>query len=91
MHGGGGGGSGAPACETVNVWPATVSVPVRAAPVFAATVNATEPLPVPEAPLEIVIQSALDEALQAQVLPAVTAVDPLPPEASTDWLAGEME
>jgi hypothetical protein len=27
-----------PACETVTVWPATVSVPVRAAPVFAATV-----------------------------------------------------
>ena len=42
---------GAPACVTLNVWPAIVTVPVRCAvPVFAATVTATVPLPVPLAP-----------------------------------------
>jgi len=47
------------AWETVNVRPATVRVPVLAAPVFAATVNATLPLPVPLAPDVTVIHEAL--------------------------------
>jgi len=38
---------GAPACVTVNVWPAMVSVPVRdPAPVLAPTLYVTVPLPV---------------------------------------------
>src|SRR5207244_11559361 len=68
--GGGGGGTGA-ACETVNVWPATVSVPLRAAPLFAATVNATVPLPLPDPPLAIDINGAFADAVIAQPAAAV--------------------
>jgi hypothetical protein len=39
-------------------------VPVRAAPVFACTEKLTAPLPVPEAPLVIVIQGSLLVAVQ---------------------------
>jgi hypothetical protein len=46
-------------CDTVNVEPAIVSVPIRAPPVLAATVNETLPLPVPLAPLVTVIQFTL--------------------------------
>jgi hypothetical protein len=72
----------------LNVWPAIVSVPVRASPLFAAIVNATVPLPLPDAPLVIEIHEAFDAAVHAQPLPAVTATEPLPPLASTDWLLG---
>ena len=76
--------TGAAACETVNVWPAAVIMPVRAAPVLAATLNATVPLPLPEVPLEIVIQATLDDAVQAQVpVEDVTAIEPLPPLSDT--------
>jgi hypothetical protein len=77
------GGGAAAACVTVNVWPATVNVPVLAAPLFDAMLNATDPLPLPEAPLVIVIHDAFDVALHAQPDAVVTAVDPLPPVAST--------
>ena len=53
----------------MNVWPATVTVPVRAPPVFAATLNATEPFPLPLAPEVTVTQAALLLAVQAQPLP----------------------
>lgn len=86
MHGGG----GAAACETEKVWPAIVSVPVRAAPLFAAAVNDTVPLPLPDPPLEIAIHDAFDVAVQAQPLFAVTPTVPLAPFASADWLVGEM-
>jgi hypothetical protein len=82
--GGGGGGVGAAACDTVNVRPAAVIDPVRAPPEFAATVKDTVPLPVPDPPLVIVIQDALDVAVQAHVVPdAVTAIDPDPPPSDT--------
>ena len=81
--GGGGGGTGA-ACETVNVWPATVSVPLRAAPLFAATVNATVPLPLPDPPLAIDIHGAFADAVHEQPAAAVTATEPPPAFASTD-------
>ncbi len=58
---------------TVKVWPAMVIVPLRWAPVLAATATLTLPLPVPVAPLLTVSHVALLVALQAQVLPAVTA------------------
>jgi hypothetical protein len=66
-------------------------VALRAPAVFAATLNATEPLPLPLEPVAIVIHDAFDEAVHAQPLLLVTATLPLPPAASTDWLAGEME
>jgi hypothetical protein len=65
-------------------------VPLRAAPVLAATANATVPFPDPEAPLEIVIHGTLDVAAQAQPLFAVTPTLPFPPLASTAWLVGEI-
>ncbi len=77
------------AWSTVNVEPATVSVAERVdGDVFAATVNATAPFPLPFAPDVIVIQLALLVAAHAQPEPAVTAMDPEPPLAPTDWLVG---
>jgi len=75
----------------VKVWPAIVSVPLRAAALFDATLNATDPLPLPDAALVTVIHGALAVAVHAQPVPAVTATLPLPPVASTFWLAGEIE
>ena len=66
-------------------------VPLRADPVFAATVYPTEPLPVPLAPLAMVIQLVAVEAVHAQPLPAVTATAPLPPVAVGDVLVGSIE
>jgi hypothetical protein len=60
---GGGGGSLLAACVTVNARSAIVSVPVRAAPLLAATLNATDPLPVPVAPAVTVIHDTLVVAL----------------------------
>ena len=66
-----------------------VNVPVRWPPVFAATVNVTEPLPLPLEPVVTMIQLALLTAVQAQPDGAVTATGPpVPPEASNVWLAG---
>ena len=91
MQGGGGGGDAA-ACVTVNVWPATVMVPVRAAPLLAAATNATVPFPLPLPPDDTVSHEvALLIAVQAQPLPADTAVLPDPPLAPTDEEAGLIE
>jgi hypothetical protein len=75
-----------------------VIVPVRlegpsagAGALFAATVNATAPLPEPDAPLVTVIHDALEAAVHAQPPAVVTATDPLPPVASNDWLVGAIE
>jgi hypothetical protein len=66
-----------------------VSVPVRAAAVFAATPNATVPLPVPDAPPVTVNQSALALAVHAHVFAeAVTATEPEPPVSATSWVFG---
>lgn len=46
-------------CVTVYVWPAIVRVPSRGGPELAATLKATEPVPVPDEPLPIVTQLAL--------------------------------
>jgi hypothetical protein len=65
------------------------NVPVRAAPVWAATENPTEPFPVPAAFPVIVSQSVLfDAAVQPQVAPAVTATLAEPPLALKFWLVG---
>ena len=68
----------------MNVWPAIVSVPLRAAPLFAATVNATVPLPLPDPPLAIDIHGAFADAVHEQPAAAVTATEPPPAFASTD-------
>jgi hypothetical protein len=74
----------APACVTVNVLPAMVSVPVRDAdPVFGATVYVTEPLPLPAAPALIVIHVAALVAVHPQPDAAVTPTVPVTPAATT--------
>lgn len=75
----------------MKVWPAIVSVPLRAAPLLDAMLNDTDPLPLPDAPLETVIHGAFDVAVHAHPLVVVTIVEPLPPVESTDWFAGAIE
>jgi len=93
-HEGGGGGGGAlvpAACVTVKTWPAIVIVPVRAAAPFAATLNATAPLPMPIAPDVTVIHEALLVAVHWHVLGAETVTGvPALPAAGTLWLVGEI-
>jgi hypothetical protein len=74
---------------TVTVWPATVNVPVRAAPVvLAATLNVTEPMPDPVAPAVTVIQGIVVVAVQEQDVPDVTLSVRLVATASTSKLVG---
>ena len=88
-----GGGGGGAACVTVKVFPAAAIVPVRAVlVVFAATLNATLPLPVPELPALMLIHGALVVAVHAHVLAdAVTAIAPVPPASAKFWVDGEIE
>jgi hypothetical protein len=81
VHGGGGGGAGAD-CVTVKVCPATVRVPVRCAPVLAAIVNATLPLPLPDAPVVTVSHGTLLAAVHAHPLAVVTVIAVPPPPAA---------
>lgn len=84
-----GGGGVAAACVIVETCPATVTVPVRLAPVLAAIESATLPLPVPLAPAVMTIQETLDVAVQAQPLPAVTPSGvAVPPAATIDCAPG---
>ena len=63
---------------TVNVWPATVSVPARGVgSVLAATENCTVPLPVPDAPAVIDSHGTLAVADHAQPAPVVTSTEPV--------------
>ena len=66
-----------PACEIVTVWPAMLSVPVRAPPPFAATLNVTVPEPEGAERDTIVIQGT--SLLAGQLHPAgpVTLIDRL--------------
>jgi hypothetical protein len=75
---------------TVKVRPAIVSVPDRAGPLVAATLNATLPDPLPLAPELIVIHGTLLAAVQGQPAPAVTETVPPPPDAATFWVSGAM-
>lgn len=78
---------------TVKVFPAMVSTPDRCVvPVLAAATNPVLPLPEPLAPLEMVIQVAALDAVQAQPVVVATVTMPLPPFAGTDIpVAGEIE
>jgi len=69
---------GAAAWVTVNVCPAMLSVPVReVVAVFAPTLYATEPEPLPLAPEVIVIHAALLAAVHVQPVAAVTVTLPV--------------
>lgn len=84
-------GAHTPACVTVKVFPAMVSVPLRlVVPVLAATLKVTVPPPVPAAPAVTVIHAALLTAVHAQPAAALTVVLAVPPAAGTDWLVGEI-
>jgi hypothetical protein len=63
----------------VTVVPATVNVPVRLAPVLAATVKDTVPLAVPVDPAVIVMKAALLTDVHAHEVAAVTVAAPVPP------------
>ena len=65
-------------------------VAVRAAPVLAATVNATVPFPLPLAPDVTVIHDAAGIAVQAHDDAAVTVTVPFPPPAAIFALVGAM-
>ena len=76
---------------TVNVCPATVSVPLRAEPLFDATVNPTVPEPLPLAADVMVIHDTPLVAVQAQPDggDVVTAIGvPAPPPPAMDCEVG---
>jgi hypothetical protein len=84
-----GGGADAAAWVIVATCPATVTVPLRLAPVLAAIDSATLPLPEPLAPAVMTIQDTLGVAVQAQPLPAVTLSGvAVPPAATIDCALG---
>jgi hypothetical protein len=72
-----------PSCVTVNVCPATLTVPLRPVPRFGSTTNPTDPLPVPDAPEVTMIHKALEAAVHEHVPPVVTVTDPMPPATAT--------
>jgi hypothetical protein len=77
---------------TVNVWPATVSVPARdVGSVFSATENCTVPLPVPDAPAVTESHETLAVADHVQLVPVVTSTEPVVLDAPTDCEAAERE
>jgi hypothetical protein len=69
-----------PACATVNVWPATVMVVLRASPALGSSANVTSPGPEADIPAKIRTHEAPAEAVQAQPALVFTVNDPLPPE-----------
>ena len=77
---------------SVKVWPAIVSVPVRALPEFDATLKVTVPLPVPLLPDVIVSQPALLAAVHGHPDAADTATElPAPPLLPIDCVDGLIE
>ena len=77
---------------TLTVCPATVTVPVRAVPAFAATVNIAVPFAVPLDPDAIEIHATVLAAVHGQPVEAVTDTDiPAEPVDGTDTLDGVTE
>ena len=64
--------------------------PERAAPLFDAMLNPTDPFPVPDAPDVTVIQGTPLDAVHAHAAAVVTLTVAVFALASTLWLAGEM-
>jgi len=82
----------AAACVTVNAWPPTVTVALRAPPPFAAALTCAVPLPVPDAPSVTVNQVvSLLVVVHVQALPVATAKAAVPPPAAIDWPLGVTE
>ena len=81
-----------PRWRTAKVCPAIVSVPFRSSSSrFSATLNVTDPLPLPLAPEVTVIHDALLVAVHPHPLGAETDTPiPPPPDASNVTLEGEM-
>ena len=74
---------------TVTVWPPTISVPVRGAPVpFGATLKLNDPSP-DMPPLVTVIQAAVLAGVHAQALPVITEILLLSPVDGADTLVGD--
>jgi hypothetical protein len=72
------------------IWPAIVRLPVRdVVEVFGATVRLTLLVPVPVAPVLIVIHVAPLVAVQAQPSPAVTVTLEVPPAAPIERVDGD--
>lgn len=80
-----------PACVTVTGKPAMTSTAVRSAPALAVTCAMTVPLPLPGAPLVIVANGALLEAVQLQPAPCtfVTLIAIVAPPEATLMVLGE--
>jgi len=77
-----------PACVTVCVFVPMLMVPVRPLPGFAAAVNVTLPLPVPDAPPVIVIHGVDVVAVQEHPAAETATGDPLPAVAGNDCEGG---
>jgi len=74
---------------TVKVFPAMVTVTERVVvAVFAAALNPVDPEPLPLAPLVTVTHDPPLTEVQPQPAVVVTATEPVPPAAGTDWLVG---
>ena len=78
-------GAHGPPWLTLTIVPAIVTHPLRLhVVVLAATLNVTDPLPDPEAPLVRVIQAKLLEAVHGQPAATVTLLLPVPPAAVSE-------
>src|SRR5512138_3520872 len=71
------------------VCPEMVTLPVRAAPVFASTEKVSEPLPDPLDGVVSTMNASLLIAVQLQTLLVVIVMVVLPPLAPVDTLVGE--
>jgi hypothetical protein len=81
--------TGTPACVTVKVWPAMVSVPERGVPVgLAANEYPTVPIPLPDAPEVTVSHTALLTAVQEHPAEAATKRETVPLLNATEALVG---
>lgn len=69
---------------TVNVFPPAVILPVRVPPLFATTLYATHPLPLPEPDRIFSHDGESLDAVQVHPAAAVIATLPVPPVAATD-------
>jgi hypothetical protein len=82
-----------PVWVTVNVWPATVSVPTRVLPLlFLDTSKVIVPLPVLAAPVLTVIHESFETDVHAQPAVVVTETGPPDPGVSSKvWFVGSIE
>ena len=76
---------------TVNVCPATVTMPILSGPTLSATLMNTLPLPLPLAPETIVMNGDVVAAVHAQPLATVTAITRSALELLIATVVGEIE